>query len=79
MEAEVTQDMEIPMEPPTTPASPEARRQLARTFDTLVESNLRLTESLGGLIASVEKLLKFQVVVFAVVMIGFVVMMVRGK
>lgn len=47
----------------TPPETPEARRRLASTFDTLVESNLKLAGSLDGLMTAVRRHTVFQSVI----------------
>ena len=57
--------------------TPEARRRLASSFDSLVESNLKLAGSVESLIAVINKQTGYQTIAVALMAVMFTLAMLR--
>jgi hypothetical protein len=67
--------MEAEHETPTE--SPEARRRLASSFDSLVESNLKLTSAVDGLVGVLQSQMRYQTIAVGLMAVMFALAMLR--
>jgi len=61
----------------SVPPPPEERRRLASSFDSLVESNLRLTGSVETLVGVINRQMRYQSVAVGLLVVMFALAMLR--